>query len=172
VTGRRGGSAAGVTLIELLVVLGLVGMLLGMALAATEWTLPSWQVRQTAGRVASYLRIARTEAVSRRVAVSVDFDLADGEAALVVDEAGVATRVLALGPAVAFVDPGGGDAITFETPGTGDAAALFNPRGQLLSLARPGHVHLGNVARGLYMRVGVSVVGAVSVETWDGSAWR
>jgi len=76
----RGGAAEqGATLVEALLVLGVAATLVSLSLPLTASVVDASRVRQAAGFVATRLRLARQQAITRSAAVGVVFDQQDGQ---------------------------------------------------------------------------------------------
>jgi len=188
---KRSFGRAGFTLVEFMVGLCVAGLIMAGAVAMVGESVPNWRLHQAAGDVAATLRAARAKAVQDGDNVTVPFDI-DGQRYVVVtrgagfgvevqtttyfDAAKAAPcystqRTSRLPGQVRFARPDGQELITLSPPGTSDKAVQFNAKGLLLSRTSSGFVYIGIPDKKLYRRVKVNVVGAVTVETWNGSKW-
>jgi len=75
--GQTAATANGFTLIEILVVMALLAALLALAVPAFDRVMPGATLRSEAGKVASMLREARSQAIRDDAEVAVTLDIAD-----------------------------------------------------------------------------------------------
>ena len=173
---------SGFTLVELMVTLGLAALLIGGTLGLLAKTLPDWRLRQATNEVASSLQAARARAVLDQSETVMSFDVNRGMYTLVSSstgasrtnyDSGSSSWLVELPAGISFARPTTGEAVTMSPPGAlSDEAAEFDETGILQSDTRPGDVYLGIPSKGLYRRVRVMLAGTISIERWDGSAWR
>ena len=119
---------SGFTLLELLIVIAIVGMLSSIAVAAIPISSPERDVHETADRIGSLLRAARSEALRGGQASAVRFDLDDrrilrtgGEGTLSLPETIAIEVTVAQRPAGASGRP----AIAFRPDGTSSGGSVL-----------------------------------------------
>ena len=125
----------GVTLIELVVVMAIIAIM-GVCLAPSigEW-LDNFRIRQAARDIASHLQLAKIRAISRRLEYRVNFDVANNQYRLWVNDGGWIPDP----EGVVLSTPRGVD-ITSAGFSGGVSRAEFNPNGT----ASSGHVTIDN----------------------------
>jgi prepilin-type N-terminal cleavage/methylation domain-containing protein len=172
----------GFTLPELLVAMLLVVLIFTSMVSALNYVLPRWSVRKASIDISTALRAARAKAVIDQTEIIVPFDIdrrlyvlvsETAPGGVIVEHSWLGTRRLAKLPdGVCFSRPDEGKSITFSPPGAPDEeAAVFDSSGILQSSVKPGDVHLGVPAKGLFRRVRVNLAGNVTIERWNGSEW-
>ena len=144
----------GVTLIELVVVMAIIAIMgVSLAPAIGEW-LDNFRIRQAARDIASHLQLAKIRAISRHLEYRVNFDVANNQYRLWVNDGGWIPDP----EGVVLSTPRGVD-ITSAGFSGGVSRAEFNPNGT----ASSGHITLNN-EKGKEYKVFVHSGGRIRIE--------
>jgi len=166
---------SGITLSELLVVMAIAAVAVTVTLVYSSPWLARESVRSSANDVASFMQLARIEAVSRNT--DCRFVVDTGSRVLevrdsmgtgsVTDDQLLFQRRLPSG--VAFSRPDGGATVTLEQlPSTTIYQAVFASDGIVSSGAGGVFFQGGN----RWASVQVQAAGATEINYWDGQAWK
>ncbi|MDD5207578.1 MAG: GspH/FimT family pseudopilin [Desulfobacterales bacterium] len=156
-------NSSGFTFTELIVVIAVIAILSAITVSVFSRWLPQYRLKQAARDLYSTMQSVKMAAIKTNQSADIDFSTAPSHQ-YQYSISGVTKTVLLseYGSGVKFQDEGG--ALTFTA-----SPITFDGRGFGQNV---GNVYLSNESNTDYYLVTLSTAGAVSLQKWDGAAYK
>lgn len=155
-------NSSGFTLSELIVVIAVIAILSTLAVPAFSRWLPQYRLKQAARDLYSTMQSVKMTAIKTNQSANINFSIAPHQYQYSISGVTKTVVLSEYGSGVKFQDEG--DALTFTA-----SPITFDGRGFGLNV---GDVYLSNESNTDYYLVTLSTAGAVSLQKWDGAAYK